>query len=376
MTSIPRTPRRSKPPPGQDADIAVAGTDPDVVLAALPIGTCDYLRVLGAILKKHNHLHSGKHKGVSLKTMHDRDKFIVSFFRQLRKTQYGTVDPRRLANRHVRDMVDRWVAKGLTTASIHNYLSYLRTFSSWIGKPGMVREPAFYLGVDSPHVRRHQIAQHDHSWTAMDVDVEAKIAEVLAFDAWVGLQLELCYRFALRAKEARHFRPHEGLIARGQANAKDAAAFPECAEFIRIEHGTKGGRTRDVPIRTVEQFKLLARLREVVPTGMYVGRPELTALQSQWRFYNVIRKFGINKKTLGVVAHGLRHQRVIDDFEADAGQPSPVRSQDAGMDETARLRAARLLGHSRSRITGAYIGARTPIRTTLEAAAAAADEAL
>ena len=224
----------------------------------------------------------------------------------------------------------------------------------------MVREPGYYLGPDSPHAHRRQIAEHDHSWTAREVDVQAKIAEVLAFDQWVGLQLELCYRFALRAKEARHFRPHESLIGRDEADLRDAAAFSEYAQFVRIERGTKGGRRRDVPVRTPEQLELLGRLRQLVAPGMYVGRPDLTALQSQWRFYNVIRKFGITKRMLGVVAHGLRHQRVNDDFEVDAGKPSPVRSQEDDLDERARLRAARLLGHSRARIAGAYIGARAP----------------
>jgi len=58
--------------------------DPDAVLAALPVGTPDYKRVLGAILKMHNHEHSAKPKGVSFKTMLDRQRFLVSFFRELR----------------------------------------------------------------------------------------------------------------------------------------------------------------------------------------------------------------------------------------------------------------------------------------------------
>ena len=368
MTSNPGNRRRPLVSPHQPREPSSSRDDPARVLADLPIGTSDYLRVLGAVLKQHNHLHSAKHKGVSYKTMHDRDKFLTSFFRHLRKhTPYRDIDPRHLANRHVEHMVGVWVAKGLSTGSIHNYLSCLRTFAGWIGKPGMVREPGFYLGPDSPHVHRKQLATRDHSWTAKDVDIEATIAEIRIADPWVGFQLELCYRFALRAKEARHFRPHEALIPRERAKPQDAAAFPECAQFVRIEHGTKGGRRRDVPVTTPEQLALLVQLQANVPIGQYVGRPELTALQSQWRFYNVLRKFGVTKKALGVVAHGLRHQRVNDDFEADAGEPSPVRSRDATAQEHARLRASRLLGHSRTRITGSYIGSSVPGRAAMAA---------
>lgn len=38
-----------------------APADPEVILATLPVGTPDYLRVLGAILKKFKHQHSTKH---------------------------------------------------------------------------------------------------------------------------------------------------------------------------------------------------------------------------------------------------------------------------------------------------------------------------
>ena len=65
--------------------------------------------MLGAILKKYNHLHSTKHKGVSFDTMLDRQRLYASFFRELRHhTQYRNLDPRQLANRHIEAMVQRW----------------------------------------------------------------------------------------------------------------------------------------------------------------------------------------------------------------------------------------------------------------------------
>jgi integrase len=336
-----------------------APADPDVILASLPIGTPDYLRVLGAILKKHNHLHSTKHKGVSFKTMLDRQRLFASFFRELRHhTPYRNLDPRQLANRHIEAMVERWVARNLSTATIHNYLSFLRSYGGWIGKPGMVREPQYYVGAESPHAHRSQVATFDHSWAARNVDIEAKIAEVSAFDPWVGLQLELCARFGMRPKEARHFRPHGAVIPRAQAIARDADAFPEHETFLHISHGTKGGRPRDVPITSEAQRELLSRLTATVATGMYVGRPGCTGTQNSTRFYYVIRRFGISKDQLGVVAHGLRHQRANDAYESAAGAPSRVRggSERPPLDTQARERTARLLGHSRPRVVSCYTG--------------------
>ena len=337
-----------------------ASEDPDVILSRLPIGTRDFIRVVGAILKKHNHEHALKHKGVSYKTMLDRQRFLVAFFRELRReTKFMNLDPRQLGNRHIEEMVARWVERGLATATLHNYLSFLRTYAGWIGKPGMVREPQYYVGPESPHAHRIQVATSDKSWTAMKVDISAKIAEIGAFDPWVGMQLELCAEFGMRPKEARHFRPHGSIIKRDEANPRDTAPFPECAEFVRVKHGTKGGRPRDVPLMTDAQRELLARVTAAVPSGMFVGRPDHTSKQSQSRFYYVIRKFGVSRDQLGVVAHGLRHQKVNDRYEEDCGAPSPVRGGTGRPfgDGRARERGAKLLGHSRLRATTPYVGA-------------------
>jgi len=340
---------------------APAGTesDPDVILASLPIGTPDYLRVIGAYLMKHNSQHSRKHKGVSFKTMHDRQRMVASFFRELRhETPYRNLDPRQLANRHIEVMVERWLARRLSTATIHNYLSFLRTFAGWIGKAGMVREPEFYVGADSPHAHRSEVATEDRSWSAMKVDAAAKIAEIARFDHWVGLQLELEAGFGLRGKEARHLKPHDAIVTCDAANPRDAAAFPECRTFLHIGAGSKGGRPRDVPIETPAQQELLDRVMKLVPPGSFVGRPGFTSLQNQARFYYVIRKFGISKADLGVVSHGLRHQYANDHFEADAGGPSPVRGGTSRphCNKPARQRVSRALGHNRERASTGYLG--------------------
>jgi len=331
----------------------------DVVLATLPIGTRDWKRVLDAIVKKYNSQHAKLYKVVSFKTMKDRETFYFGFFNELRThTQFRDADPRVLRQRHVQAVVARWLERDMATASIHNYLSFLRTYAGWIGRAGMVREVAFYVGPDSPHVHRKQVATEDRSWSAHGVDIEAKIAEVAAFDPWVGLQLEICYRFGARPKEARHFRPHEALMPRDLAFERDAAAYPECEEFVRFAQGTKGGRPRDEPLQTPEQRELLVRLQRIVAKGWYVGQPGRTAYQNENRFYNVLRRFGITRSALGVTAHGLRHQSANDGYEADTGAPSPVRGQleRPENDADARYRTAIRLGHSRLRSSTFYVG--------------------
>jgi integrase len=322
--------------------------------------------VLGAILALHNHHHSAKDKDVSIKTIFNRQRFLAAFYRELRhETRFRDADPRRLSNRHIFAMVQRWQQRYMETATIHNYLSMLRTLAGWTGKPGLVRPPEHYVGADSPHAHRHQDARQDQSWTAQGIDIEAKIAEVAAIDAYAGLQLELCYRFGMRPKEARHFRPHEAILPRADAATRDTDPFPEVAEFVRIEHGTKGGRVRDVPLVTPEQRDLIHRLKDIIPLDAYVGRPGYTAEQNNNHFYYVMRKTGISKQGLGVVAHGLRHQFANDAFEADSGAPSPVRGGhcDTDKDAVARERTARRLGHSRTRVATCYLGSSAVMRS-------------
>lgn len=334
--------------------------DPTIYLSTNPPGPkTNYIRVLGALLKLHNDEHATKRKQISFKTKGDRQRFLVAFFRELRRhTPYRNLDPRQFGGRHVRHMVERWEERSLSTATVHNYLSFLRTFAGWLGKHGMVREPEFYVGKSSPLAHRSQNALEDKSWTAKNIDIESKIAEVAVFDRWVGLQLQLCAEFALRPKEARHFRPHEAVIPREAANDRDASTFPHCEVFVRVSHGTKGGRPRDIPLATDSQRALIDRLKLAVDPGRFVGNPLHSAVQAQQRFYYVVRKFGISKKALGVVAHGLRHQKINDVFLEEAGGPSPVRGANKRppLDEEGRRKAARLLGHNRLQVTNSYLG--------------------
>ena len=340
--------------------------NPQNVLDTEPNGTRDWKRVLHCVLAIHNPEHSKLLKTVSQKTMLDRERFYFKFWDDLRfNTTFKDADPRVLTNRQVQAVANLWAERKLSVATVHNYLSFLRTYAGWIGRPGMVRDVATYFGADSHYVHRERTAKVDRSWIARCVEVEAKIHEVTAYDPWVGMQLELCYRFGLRAKEARHFRPHVAVISRELANPRDAQHFPDCKQFLRVRYGTKGGRPRDIPVKTPEQQELIERALQSVAPGHYVGAPGRTAVQNANRFYNVLRRFEITKAALGVTAHGLRHQHANDRYEELAGEPSPVRGgAGAGdADGAARMAVSSELGHGRIEITDAYLGSSAVMRS-------------
>jgi len=115
--------------------------------------------------------------------------------------------------------------------------------------------------------------------------IAAEIVENLqaALEAFQTVADELAVKrwFGARPKEARNFRPHGALIPRALAFERDAAADPECEEFVRFSQGTKGGRPRDDPLQRPEQRELLARLQATVAKGWFVGRPDRTAAQTR-----------------------------------------------------------------------------------------------
>jgi integrase len=97
----------------------------------------------------------------------------------------------------------------------------------------------------------------------------------------------------------------------------------------------------------------------MVPPHAHMGRPGYGLAANLAHFYYVMKKLGITKKALGVTAHGLRHGCANDHHEALTGNKTPVRGGrplPAEQERVARESTARLLGHSRPDITGAYIG--------------------
>ena len=300
----------------------------------------------------------GRHKPVSNRTQEAREESLFLSFRHLEEVG---VHLRRLADfgeRHVRLLVTRWVREGISPATLQNRISHLRTLAGWLGKNGMVGPSERYVE-DPALVRRETVARRDHSWTALGVDTDALIAQVTAYDRHVGIQLKLCHAFYLRREEAVMFRPHRA----------------DRQNHIVVRDGTKGGRERTVLIDTVFQRSVLDEAKAMVRgINGHVGHPDKTLEQALSRFSYVARRFGISKKGLGITPHGLRHQGLNDLYERVAGVPSPVRALEAGMhavlradretEDIARARVSEAGGHTRTAISGAYIGSfvsRTPM---------------
>lgn len=347
-------------------------TDPDprlIDLRTFPFQPSRWKFTLHVLLVQNNFRHAIKDKGVSYATMEERRHFYFRTFDWLLhndRCRYK-LDPRSLSGRHVEFLFEEWerraVAGELGASSLQKFHSFLSTFATWIGKPGLVKPIGAYIRDASLYARTY-VAVRSKAWGANGVNVDDLIAEVASFDERAGAQLALMHAFGLRFKEVVMIRPHVDVVTAAQAgrNANEAEFF------IAIHRGTKGGRFRHVPVVSPEQVAALERARRVVSRAdESLSDSRYTLVRAIRHLRYVMEKFGITKRDLGVTPHGLRHgfatRRYQDEVGADAPAPDDVGALRKS-DERARLVVSRELGHSRKQITSVYLNSS---RATIEA---------
>lgn len=312
--------------------------------------------LLSEIIKANNREAMRAAKVISNATMEDRAKILWMCFTQLREMGFKIENPANLTTRHVMALTERWeIKEELSASTLQKRLSILRVFAKWIGKEGMLG-PTKNIVTKPENARRTYIAKEDKSWTALGIDPLKIIAEVQAYDQYVGMQLKMMWAFGIRRKEAICFKPR----------INDRGEFIEVGEgaVIFLKEGTKGGRARvadfdfmqDAAGRraVLDEAKLMVGSEDA-----HLGRPNQTLVQNIKHFEYVMQKFGITKDGLGVTSHGLRHQAMNDGYEELAGCPSPVRGgkcEDKTLDDNARIRMTQNAGHIRTQITSAYYG--------------------
>ena len=131
--------------------------------------------------------------------------------------------------------------------------------------------------------------------------------------------------------------------------------------YVWIRQGAKNGRQRFVPLSTPQRIEAV-EFAQVVAAGRdaHMGDPHHDLKHNLYRFGYVLGKFGITSRGLGVTAHGLRHEALIEEFVVRTGQQPPVRGGGKlapEVEKAARQAVAKLAGHARKRASNAYLGA-------------------
>lgn len=314
---------------------------------------------LADILKEHSRYREGHKKGdmrrkASYATQHNVGNGLYRLFRQLHELGYPLNNPRNLESKHLRVLWE-WMegcyeTGDLSSSTIQGYVSYLRKFTGWIGKPDLIVRAGVQF--KNPEcATRSQNTDHDKSWEAAGLDIGQLIDQALDVAPWVAVALLAQAAFGLRRKEALCLRPAADYGGNG---------------LLNISRGTKGGRYRVVPIYTQWQYDVLAFLiaycRRYGRGEGHIGDPERT-LERNLRHYSYVlgRRLGITKDLVGATGHGLRAGFACRTLEAFGIRP-PVRGGDVQAADPMTVALAyhhttEALGHSRRHVAGAYVGA-------------------
>ncbi len=268
----------------------------------------------------------------SYATRAQRLDMLLLFAVQLREGGYKLAGSRSLKPKHVDHLISRWQAEGLSAGTIKNRMAALRWWGSQAGKPGLIAKDNTVYGIPE-----RTAFQGNRAW-AMD---EARLAAI--DDARMIMSLRLMAAFGLRREEALKVRPR--LADKGDRIALQPS-------------WTKGGRYREVPIRTSEQRALLDAAKALVGQDSLIPS-EQSYIQHRKAFEYRTLKAGMTN------LHGLRHayaQRRYRDLTGfacpAAGGPATadLSAIERARDHEARLIIAEELGHSRRDVTRAYLG--------------------
>lgn len=307
----------------------------------------DWKRQIQVVLDVVGRQHLLRDKTVGRSTKKARAEVTYQAFKNLHEQGFSIKSVLNFSQRHVQALVNQWMEGGLAAATLQTRFSILRWFTAAIGKNGMLKEPSEY-GIPADSIKRVYVAVKDKSWSAIDLSFDELIKQIYDKDPWVSMRLELMDAFGLRIQEATLLQP----------------AAADGGSVLRVEMGTKGGRSRLVQIQSAKQRDVLNRAksiahlsetRNLIPSGKILA-------QALARAYYICGLFGITKNGMEITPHGLRAGFANDRYEQLSGMPSTVRGTpekfDPEKDRLARETVSRELGHSRLSITGAYTGAR------------------
>lgn len=269
----------------------------------------------------------------SYATQRDRKLALSLIADQLIELGYRGLKATSLKPKHVESLVARWRSEGLSTGTLKNRMAVLRWWAEKVDKQNVIaRDNAHYGIPDRVFVTS--------SSKAMIINSEA-LEKVR--DAHVRMSLELQQAFGLRREEAIKFQPV-------YADRRD--------HLVLKASWTKGGKEREIPVRTDKQRAVLDRAHRLAGKGSLI--PSDRNYRQQLRIYEKHTALaGLSR------LHGLRHGYAQMRYLELTGRKSPSAGGpasallDAGawqIDREARMVISRELGHEREQITAVYLG--------------------
>ena len=276
-------------------------------------------------MTKHNKDGGGKTKS-------DRWHSLDLIARQLEELGFKNMRATSLKPRHVEALVKLWQSQELTTDTIKNRMSHVRWWAEKIGNPSVVARNNKALGIPD---RRY--VTNENKGQALDGRLDA------VKDVRVRMSLELQAAFGLRRAESIKFQP-------SYADRGD--------KLVLKPSWTKGGRGRELPIRTEAQREVLDRSHKLAGKGSLIPA-KLKYFQQVGRYERATVKAGFH------AMHGLRHAYAQGRYLELTGWPAPTAGgprqreltpEQRVLDREVRLQISEELGHGRTQVSAIYLG--------------------
>ena len=269
----------------------------------------------------------------SYATQRNRERILTLAANELHGMGYRKMQARSLKPKHIEALVKHWQERELSIGTIKNRMAALRWWSVKINKQNvMARSNEFYGIPDRRFVTNESKAREF---------TEAQLGKVK--DIHVRMSLELQRAFGLRREEAMKFQP----------------SYADKGDHIQLKASwTKGGRPRDIPVRTEAQREVLDRARALAGFGSLI--PSHRSYVQQLRIYEG------NTTRAGLSSmHGLRHAYAQERYEELTGWQCPATGgpsskalslEQKELDQQVRPIISQELGHERIQIATAYLG--------------------
>jgi len=266
-------------------------------------------------------------------TQAQREQRLRMVARDLHRLGYRNMRAPSLKPKHVQALVNDWQERGLSAGTIKNRMADLRWWAEKTGKQSVLANDNAHYGIEQ----------------RIFVTNETKARELpndalrLVDDEHVRMSLRLQEAFGLRREESIKFQP----------------AYADRGDILVLKASwCKGGRAREVPIRTPEQRQLLREVHAFAGKGSLIP-PARTYIQQRRIYERHAARAGLSK------LHGLRHAyaqsryRELTGFDcpaADGPTSRELSAEQRTADRQARLQISRELGHEREQITAVYLG--------------------
>jgi hypothetical protein len=270
----------------------------------------------------------------SYATQADREHILDLIADQLDEMGFRHMNAHSLKPKHVEKLVERWLVENLSPGTIKNRMSALRWWAEKIGKENIIaRTNAAYAIPDRVYVSNISKAKE------------------LAMDQLANIRT-LCIRISLRLQAAFGLRREESIKIVPSGADRGAS-------LLLKDSRTKGGREREVPVRTPEQRQLLNEAKALAK-GKSLVAPGYTS------YRDYLQHFRAECARVGIHAfHGHRHYYAQERYKELTGWECPARGgptskqltpKQKALDREAREVISREMGHGREQITAVYLG--------------------